>query len=67
MYMNNAVDLYHGGSNNVVQICSFINSLFQHARTSLSTTLFKLASPTMFKPVNKQKQAVRFQMCGRFF
>ena len=29
-----------------------MNSLFQHAWTSLSTTLFKLASSTMFKPVN---------------
>ena len=27
---------------------------------SLSTTMFKLASSTTFKPVNRQKQAVRF-------
>ena len=48
-----------------------MNSLFQHARTSLSTTLFKLASSsmfnlassTMFKSVNRQKQAVRFYVC----
>ena len=32
------------------------NSLFQHAWTSLSTTLFKLASSTMFKPVNNAVQ-----------
>ena len=46
-------------------------SLFQHAWTSLSatifklacTTMFKLASSTMFKPVNMKNQAVRFCMC----
>ena len=36
---------------------------FQHAWTSLSTTMFKLASSTMFKPVNRQKQVVRFYIC----
>ena len=44
-----------------------MNSLFQHASasiTSLSTTMFKLASSTMFKPVNRQKQAVRFYVCS---
>ena len=40
-----------------------MNSLFQHAWPSLSTTMFKLASSTMFKPVNRQKQAVRFYVC----
>ena len=58
-----------------------INSLFQHAWTSLSTTLFKLANSTlfklasstmfklasspMFKPVNRKIQAVRFYVCNR--
>ena len=40
-----------------------INSVFQHAWTSLSTTMFKLASSTMFKPVNRRKQAVRVYVC----
>ena len=40
-----------------------MNSLFQHAWTSLSRTMFKLASSTMFKPVNRQIQAVRFHVC----
>ena len=40
-----------------------MNSLFQHAWTSLSTTMFKLASSTMFNPVNRQKQTVRFYVC----
>ena len=40
-----------------------MNSLFQHAWISLSTTMFKLASSTMFIPVNRQKQAVRFYLC----
>ena len=40
-----------------------MNSLFQHIWTNLSTTMFKLASSTMFKPVNRQKQAVRFYVC----
>ena len=34
-----------------------LNSLFQHAWTSLSTTIFKLASWTTFKPVNNHVQA----------
>ena len=58
--------IYHDGSNNVVQILfvhQAMNSLFQHAWTSLSTTLFKLANSTMFKPVNRQKQAVQFYVC----
>ena len=44
--------IYHDGSNNVVQVCSFIkpwtvcSNMHEHA--SLSTTLFKLASSTMF-------------------
>ena len=37
-----------------------VNRLFQHAWT---TTMFKLASSTMFKPVNRQKQAERFYVC----
>ena len=48
----------HDGSNNVVQVCYSSNhEQFQHAWTSLSTTLFKLASSTMFKPVNNHVQA----------
>ena len=34
-------------------------NLFQYASTSLSTTMFKLASSTMFELVNMQKQAAR--------
>ena len=45
--------IYHDGYNNIVQ----------HAWTSLSTTMFKLASTGMFKPVNRQIQAVCFYMC----
>ena len=46
------LSIYHDGSNNVVQVCSFIkpwtvcSNMHEHA--SLSTTLFKLASSTMF-------------------
>ena len=58
--------IYQDGSNNVVQVCSFIKPWT--VWTSLSTTLFKLsmfklASSTMLKPVNRQKQAVRFYVC----
>ena len=31
--------------------------------SSLSTILFKLANSTMFKPVNRQKETVRFYVC----
>ena len=37
-----------------------MNSLFQHAWTSLSTTLFKLASSTMSKPVNSKNKLCVF-------
>ena len=64
-YMNMTVDLSWWFQ----QRCSSLfvhqamNSLFQHAAsTSLSATMFKLASSTMFKPVNMQKQAVRFDV-----
>ena len=61
-WMNNAVDLSWWFQ----QRCSSLfvhqamNTLFQHAWTSLSTTLFKLASSTMSKHVNRQKQVVPF-------
>ena len=32
--------------------------------TCMSTTLFKLASSTMLKPFNRQKQAVHFHLCS---
>ena len=59
--------IYHDGSNNVVQVCSFIKpwtvcsnthepGCQQHC-SSLSTTMFKLVSSTMFKPVNNHVQA----------
>ena len=53
--------IYHDGSSNVVQVCSFIKPwtvCSNIAWTSLST-MFKLASWTMFK----QKQAVCFHVC----
>ena len=46
-----------------VRSSKVMNNLFQHIWTNLSTTMFKLASSTMFKPVNRQKQAVRFYAC----
>ena len=58
------------GSNNVVQVYSFFKPSTVCSKQSLSTTMFKLASLTMFKqasstilkPVNRQKQAVRFDV-----
>ena len=69
--------IYHDGSNNVinvVQVCSFIKPwtfCWTQPCSSLWTTMFKLANWTMFKlanstiskPVNRQKQAVRFYVC----
>ena len=63
--MNMAVDLSWWFQPRFQQRCSSLfvhqamNSLFQHTWT----TLFKLASSTMFKSVNRQKQAVRFYVC----
>ena len=59
--------IYDDGS--MQQRCSSLfvhqamNNLFQHTWTILSTTLFNPASWTMFKPVNRHKQAVRFYVC----
>ena len=52
--MNMAVDwIYHDGSNNVVQLCSFIKPRTvcsnMHDQACMSTILFKLASWTMSK------------------
>ena len=46
--------VYHNGTNNLVQVCSFTK---QRAWTSLSAAMFKLASSTMSKPVNNTVQA----------
>ena len=67
--------IYHDGSHNIVQDCSFIkpwtvsSNIHQQACqqpgsswpaqpcSGLSTTMFKLTSSTMFKPVNNHVQA----------
>ena len=64
--MNMAVDLSWWRSNNCSSLFvhQAMNSLFQHAWTSMSTTMFKLTNSTMFKPaVNRQKQAMGFYVC----
>ena len=74
--------IYHDGSNNVVQVCSFIKprtvcsniheQACQHSSrwpaqlcSSLSTTQFKLASSTMFEPVNTQNKLCRFLLVSK--
>ena len=63
--MNMAVDLswWFQQRRSSLFVHQATNSLFQHARTTLSITMFKLASSTMFKPVNRQKHAGRFYVC----
>ena len=62
--MNMAVDLsWWLQQRSSLFVHQAMNSLFLHVWTSLSTTLFKLASSAMFKPGNRQKQPVRFYVC----
>ena len=65
--MNKPVNNHvQAGQFNHVQVCQqYCSSWPVQPCSSLSTTLFKLASSTMFKPVNRQKQAVCFYLCTR--